>query len=96
MKKFLISSMTLLLSLGSFADEVMWLLPLLEKLNFQEMQEKGLKLTAEQIYSVNGSSLKDAIVIFGGGCTGEIVWPYGLLFTNHHCGFGAIQALSSV
>ncbi len=96
MKKFLISAMTLLLSLGSFADEGMWLLPLLEKLNFQEMQEKGLKLTAEQIYSVNGSSLKDAIVIFGGGCTGEIVSPNGLLFSNHHCGFGAIQALSSV
>ncbi len=78
------------------ADEGMWLLPLLEKLNIKKMQEMGLKLTAEDIYSINNSSLKDAIVHFGGGCTGEIVSDKGLLFTNHHCGYGAIQKLSSV
>ena len=78
------------------ADEGMWLLPLLEKLNIKKMQEMGCKLTAEDIYSINNSSLKDAIVHFGGGCTGEIVSDKGLLFTNHHCGYGAIQKLSSV
>ena len=96
MKKFLISALVALFTLNTFADEGMWLLPLLKKLNLKDMEAKGLKLTAEDIYSVNNSSLKDAIVIFGGGCTGEIVSPNGLLFTNHHCGFGSIQALSSV
>jgi hypothetical protein len=78
------------------ADEGMWLLPLIEKLNIGTMTEMGLKLTAEDIYSINQASLKDAIVIFGGGCTAEIVSPHGLLLTNHHCGYGAIQRLSSV
>jgi len=78
------------------ADEGMWLLPLLEKLNIGTMTKMGLKLTAEDIYSLNHSSLKDAVVIFGGGCTGEIVSPEGLLLTNHHCGFSAIQEHSSV
>ena len=96
MKKILISALIALFTLNTFADEGMWLLPLLKKLNLKDMEAKGLKLTAEDIYSVNNSSLKDAIVIFGGGCTGEIVSPNGLLFTNHHCGFGSIQALSSV
>ena len=96
MKKIIISALVAMMSLGAFADEGMWLLPLLEKLNLKDMQAKGLELSAEDIYSINGSSLKDAIVIFGGGCTGEIVSPNGLLFTNHHCGFGSIQALSSV
>ena len=96
MKKILISALVALFTLNTFADEGMWLLPLLKKLNLKDMEAKGLKLTAEDIYSVNNSSLKDAIVIFGGGCTGEIVSPNGLLFTNHHCGFGSIQALSSV
>ena len=96
MKKIIISALVALFTLNAFADEGMWLLPLLERLNLKDMKAKGLELTAEDIYSVNNSSLKDAIVIFGGGCTGEIVSPNGLLFTNHHCGFGSIQALSSV
>jgi hypothetical protein len=78
------------------ADEGMWLLPLIKKLNIEKMQEKGLKLSAEEIYSVNQSSLKDAIVIFGGGCTGELISDQGLILTNHHCGYGTIQELSSV
>ena len=73
----------------------MWLLPLLEKLNSEALSSLGCRLTAEQIYSINNSSLKDAIVQFGGGCTGEIVSSKGLLLTNHHCGYSAIQALST-
>ncbi|HOO70090.1 MAG TPA: S46 family peptidase, partial [Bacteroidales bacterium] len=87
-----------LLLLGSTAraDEGMWLLPLLEKMNIKNMKEAGLALDARDIYDINHSSLKDAIVIFGGGCTGEVVSGEGLLLTNHHCGYGVIQALSSV
>ena len=78
-----------------FADEGMWL-PLLLQQNQEDMQRSGLRLTAEDIYSINQSSLKDAIVQFGGGCTGEVVSPQGLLLTNHHCGFDYIQSHSSV
>ena len=78
------------------ADEGMWILPLIQKLNIETMQKMGLKLTAEDIYSVNNSSMKDAIVIFGGGCTGEMISNEGLLLTNHHCGYGQIQELSSL
>lgn len=78
------------------ADEGMWLLPLLEQLNMGTMTELGLQLSAEEIYSLNQPSIKDAIVIFGGGCTGEIVSSKGLLLTNHHCGYGAIQGHSTV
>ncbi|MDR1592873.1 MAG: S46 family peptidase [Prevotellaceae bacterium] len=78
------------------ADEGMWLLPLIEKLNIKDMKKAGFKLSAKDIYSINSSSIKDAVVIFGGGCTGEIISGQGLLLTNHHCGYGAIQQHSSV
>ncbi|GAA3994329.1 S46 family peptidase [Hymenobacter fastidiosus] len=77
-------------------DEGLWLPLLLKQLNEADMQQKGLRLTAEQIYSVNQGSLKDAVVQFGGGCTGEIISDQGLLLTNHHCGYGQIQSHSSV
>ncbi len=77
------------------ADEGMWMLPLLQKMNADAMSSLGCRLTPEQIYSINHSSLKDAIVHFGGGCTGEIISKEGLLVTNHHCGYGSIQGLST-
>ncbi len=80
----------------ALADEGMWILSLLAQNNIQTMQQMGCKLTAEQIYSINNGSLKDAVIIFGGGCTGEIVSENGLIFTNHHCGYESIQQLSSV
>ena len=78
------------------ADEGMWLPMLLGKQVYADMVKKGLKLTKEQLYSINKSSIKDAIIIFGGGCTGEIVSNQGLIFTNHHCGYDAIAKASSV
>src|SRR5688572_29389987 len=93
-------SITLILSFvlvfRAIADEGMWLPMLLGQQVYNDMVKKGLKLTKEQLYSMNKASLKDAIVIFGGGCTGEIVSPEGLLFTNHHCGYGTIAANSTV
>ena len=79
----------------SHADEGMWL-PSLIGSRIKDMRSKGFRLTAEDIYSVNRASMKDAVVLFGGGCTGEFVSAEGLLLTNHHCGYGAIQQLSSV
>lgn len=81
---------------ASAPDEGMWIPLLIEKYNIKLMQEKGFKLTAEDIYSVNKACMKDAIVSFGGGCTAELISPEGLLVTNHHCGYGRIQALSSL
>ncbi len=78
------------------ADEGMWLLMFLDKQTYKEMKAKGLKLTPQQIYDINKASLKDAIVQFGRGCTGEIVSNQGLLFTNHHCGYPQIQEHSTV
>ncbi len=97
MKKVVILLLTFLLSFSSLlrADEGMWLLPLIQQLNIEKMQEMGLELSAEEIYSINQSSLKDAIVIFGRGCTGEVISEEGLILTNHHCGYGAIQQHST-
>lgn len=78
------------------ADEGMWLLPLIEKLNNKKLAELGFKISAKDIYDINKSSLKDAIVSFGGGCTAEMISGEGLLLTNHHCGYGVIQRLSTV
>jgi hypothetical protein len=85
------------LNFGAKADEGMWLPSLIGKLNIQKMNSMGCKLTAEQIYNINQSSLKDAVVALDhGSCTAEIISADGLLLTNHHCGFGEIQAHSSV
>ncbi len=97
MKKIIsiITAMTLFAG-SAIADEGMWLLPLLEKMNGKAMKELGCELTPKQIYDINNTSLKDAIVQFGGGCTGEIISSEGLLVTNHHCGYGNIQKLSGI
>ena len=96
MKRLLTLLALVCVTFTAVADEGMWLLPYIKKMNEKDMKAHGCKLKAEDIYSAEKSSLKDAIVIFGGGCTGEIVSPNGLLFTNHHCGYDAIQKLSSV
>ncbi len=96
MKKRLIIILTGLMAvMQARADEGMWL-PSLISQRIADMQEKGFKLSAEDIYSINQASLKDAVVLFGRGCTGELISPEGLLLTNHHCGYGQIQQHSSV
>lgn len=96
MKKLLILFSLVLTFFMANADEGMWLPQLLGQQVYDDMVKRGLKLTKEQLYSINKASVKDAIVMFNGGCTGEIVSAQGLLFTNHHCGYGAIAAASTV
>jgi hypothetical protein len=97
MKKiFLTFLLSFFLLIRSFADEGMWLPLLLGQQVYSDMVKKGLKLTKEQLYSINKPSLKDAIIIFGGGCTGEMVSPQGMIFTNHHCGYDVIASASTV
>jgi len=97
-KKIVHLILVLLITSSSFvrADEGMWIPLLLNKYNIKDMQAKGFKLTAEDIYSINQASMKDAVMMFGGGCTGELISDQGLLITNHHCGYGSIQKHSSV
>ena len=95
MKRILAIAVALGMALTAYADEGMWLLPLLQKMNGKALKEAGCKLTPEEIYSINKSSLKDNIIHFGGGCTGEIISADGLIVTNHHCGYSSIQALST-
>ena len=77
------------------ADEGMWFLMFIDRLNQRDMEKMGLQLTSEEIYSINNSSLKDAIVQFNGGCTAELISDQGLVLTNHHCGYSAIAELST-
>ncbi|MFN9113998.1 MAG: S46 family peptidase, partial [Bacteroidota bacterium] len=96
MKRILVTIVMSLMLLKTYADEGMWLPLLLGQQVYADMQKKGLKLSKEQLYNINKASLKDAIIIFGNGCTGEIVSKQGLIFTNHHCGYDAIADASSV
>jgi len=95
MKKVIIALLAALFWLPSIADEGMWI-PMLLKRNEADMQQKGMKISADDIYSINKACLKDAIVLFGSGCTGEFVSDKGLLFTNHHCGYSYIARNSTL
>lgn len=96
MKKLLLTAFSSLLFLSVFADEGMWLLQLLKQQKYAEMKALGLKLNDYDIYNPNGNAIKDAIVQFGRGCTGEVVSSEGLVLTNHHCGYDAIQNHSAL
>jgi hypothetical protein len=97
MKKYIITTLIILISFcKALADEGMWLPQLLQALNEKDMKKMGLKINAADIYNINKGSLKDAIVSFGGFCTAEVISDKGLLLTNHHCGFDAIQNHSSL
>lgn len=95
MKKLILFLTMSLMVMPVRADEGMWFLMFIERLNHRDMQKMGLQLTAEEIYSINNHSLKDAIVQFNGGCTAEIISKEGLVLTNHHCGYDAIAELST-
>lgn len=97
MKKIVLSLIVgmILMPLSMKADEGMWFLMFIERLNHRDMQKEGLQLTSEEIYSINHSSVKDAIVSFNGNCTGEIISKEGLVLTNHHCGYDAVADLST-
>ena len=97
MKKTLFTIVLLTLSaLSSFADEGMWLVSMLSGYPIERMHEKGFMLNADDIYNINHASMKDAVLIFGRGCTGEIISPRSLVLTNHHCGYWSIQSVSTV
>ncbi|MBR4817325.1 MAG: S46 family peptidase [Bacteroidales bacterium] len=95
MKKILLTIACLASMIVARADEGMWLLPMLQQFNEEAMRNIGCRLTAKDIYDINNASLKDAIVQFGGGCTGEVISQNGLISTNHHCGYSSIQRLST-
>lgn len=96
LKKLALSMIAACLTLPAMADEGMWLLPLLKQQKYADLQALGLRLTADEVYNANGPSLKDVVVRFGGGCTGEIVSKDGLVLTNHHCGYSSIQRHSTL
>ena len=96
LRQLFILSVLITTSLAALAKEGMWIPTLLQKYNIEEMSQMGFKLSADDVYSVNHASLKDAVVLFGSGCTGEVISEDGLLITNHHCGFDQIQKHSSV
>ena len=95
MKRTLLAAVLFMGTMTAHADEGMWMLPDLKQQNAVAMQELGLLIPIDQIYTPDSVSLKDAVVHFGGGCTGEVISSQGLVLTNHHCGYASIQQHSS-